>query len=190
MEHIFSVDSLLTNARSFKKVIVMSFLDLKNAFGSVCHQYLLDVLHYLHLPPAVISYVTSCYSRLSAYVSIAHWNTIIFYICRGVFQGDPLSPLLFNLAINPLLAYLSKSTDCGYSAKLLAANSTNLPLIDVPIYVFWYDPSNKSPVGWYRARVTSYHCDGSCCLHYDNGDVEQSVNPHVHVVEWCNAGHF
>ena len=39
MEHIFSIDSLLTNARSFKKVIVISFLDLKNAFGSVCHQY-------------------------------------------------------------------------------------------------------------------------------------------------------
>ena len=35
MEHIFSIDSRLTNARSFKKVIVMSFLDLKNAFGSV-----------------------------------------------------------------------------------------------------------------------------------------------------------
>ena len=39
MEHIFSIDSLLTNARSFKKVIVISFLDLKNTFGSVCHLY-------------------------------------------------------------------------------------------------------------------------------------------------------
>ena len=86
-----------------------------------------------------------------------------------MFQGVPLSPFLFNLAINPLLAYLSMSTDCG-------------------IYVFWSDPTDDSPVGWYRARVTSYHCDGSCCLHYDNGDVEQSVD--LHVVEWCYAGHF
>ena len=89
-----------------------------------------------------------------------------------MFQGDPLSSLLFNLAINLLLAYLSMSTDCGYSAQLLAANSTDLHLIDVPIYVFWSDPSDDSPVGWYRARATSYRCDGSCCLHYDNGDVE------------------
>ena len=50
---------------------VMSFLDLKNVFGLVCHQYLLDVLHYLHLSPDVISYVTSCYSHLSAYASTA-----------------------------------------------------------------------------------------------------------------------
>ena len=30
------------------------------------------------------------------------------------------------------------------------------------------------------------YCDGSCCLHYDNGDVEQSVD--LHVVEWCYGG--
>lgn len=78
----------------------MSFLDLRNAFGSVCHQYLFDVLQYLKLPEAIISYVTSCYSQLSAYVSTDNWNTTIFRIHRGVFQGDPLSPLLFNLAIN------------------------------------------------------------------------------------------
>ena len=33
--------------------------------------------------------------------------------------------------------------------------------------------------------MTFYHCDGLCCLHYDNGDVEQSVD--LHTVEWCYA---
>ena len=47
MEHIFSIESLLENARATKNPIVMSFLDLRNAFGSVCHQYLFDIL-YLH----------------------------------------------------------------------------------------------------------------------------------------------
>ena len=92
MEHIFSIDSLLANARSSKKPIIMSFLDLKNAFGSVCHQYLFDILQYLELPSAFISYIISCYSHLCAYVSTADWNTTIFQINRGVFQGDPLSP--------------------------------------------------------------------------------------------------
>ena len=35
------------------------------------------------------------------YVSTKNWNTSVFSIQRGVFQGDTLSPLLFNLAINP-----------------------------------------------------------------------------------------
>ena len=77
------------------------------------------------LPSAIVSYVPNCYSHLTAYVSTADWNTAIFQICRGVLQGDPLSLLLFNLAINLLLAYLLTSGHCGYFARLLA---TDLPL--------------------------------------------------------------
>ena len=32
------------------------------------------------------------------------------------------------------------------------------------------------------------HCDGSCSLHYDNGDIEPSVD--LHTVEWCFAGRY
>ena len=53
-----------------------------------------------------------------------------------MFQGDPLSPLLFNLAINPLFVFLSKSEHCGYSAQLFAPHTTDLPPPGVPIYVF------------------------------------------------------
>ena len=102
-----------------------------------------------------------------------------------MFQGDPLSSLLFNLAINPLFVFLSKSEHCGYSAQLFAPHSTDLPPPGVPIYVFWSDSSTDSPAGWYRANITSYHCDGSCSLHYDNGDIEPSVD--LHTVEWCFA---
>jgi len=63
MEHIFSIDSLLANANASKskKTLVMSFLDLRNTFDSVCHQYLFDVLLYLKLPDVVLAYVASCY---------------------------------------------------------------------------------------------------------------------------------
>ena len=187
-EHIFSTDSLLDNARTTKNPVVMSFLDLKNAFGSVCHQYLFDILQYIKLPSAVVSYITSYYSKLTAYVSTKKWKTTVFSIYRGVFQGDTLSPILFNLAINLLLAYLSTSEDCGYSAQLLASNFIGLPPVEVPIYVLRSDSSDDSPSGWYRAKVTSYHCDGSCDLAYDNGDSEQSVD--LHVVEWCYTSRY
>jgi len=115
-------------------------------------------------------------------------KNIEFSIYRGVFQGDTLSPLLFNLAINPLLAYLSTSEDCGYSAQVHAANSIGLPPVDTPIYVLWTDSSDDAPTGWYRAKVISYHCDGSCDLAYDNGDSEQSLN--LYTAEWCYAGRY
>ena len=43
-------------------------------------------------------------------------------------------------------------------------------------------------MGWYRACVTAYYCDGLCCLHYDNGDIEHSVD--LHTVKWCYASRF
>ena len=105
-----------------------------------------------------------------------------------MFQGDPLSPLLFNLAINPLFAFLLKSEHYGYSAQLLVPHSAGLPPNGIPLYVLWSDSSTDSPAGWYRGNVTSYHCDGSCCLHYDNDDIEPSVN--LHSTEWCFAGRY
>ena len=58
----------------------------------------------------------------------------------------------------------------------------------VPIYVLQSDSSDDSPSGWYRAKVTSYHCDGSCDLAYDNGDSEQSMD--LYVVEWCYESRY
>ena len=153
----------------------MSFLDLKNVFESVCHQYLFDILQYIKLP-SVISYIS--YQLLFKTVSICvqlweHYN--IFYTPRSL----PGLYLLFNLVINPLLAYLSTSEYCGYSAQLQAVNSIGLPPMEAPIYVLrplWSDSSDDSPTRWYRANVISYHCDGSCDLVYNTGDTEQSVN--------------
>ena len=123
---------------------------------------------------------------LCTYVYTADWNTTVFHIYRGVFQCDPLFPLLINVAINPLFVFLSKSEHCRYSFQLIAPHSTDLPPPGIPIYVFWSDSSIDSPAGWYRANVTSSHCDGSCSLHYDNGDIESLVD--LRAVEWCFAG--
>ena len=36
--------------------------------------------------------------------------------------------------------------------------------------------------------MSSYRCDGSCSLYYNNGDIEQSAD--LHAVEWCYAGRY
>ena len=106
---------------------ILSFLDLKNAFSSVCHQFLFDILRYLNL---IISYIVSCYSQLCTYVSTAKWNTTTFHICRGVFQDNPLSPLLFNLAINPLLL--------SFRSQNIVDTLPSYLSLDYPLMVFLY----------------------------------------------------
>ena len=71
-----------------------------------------------------------------------------------------VSPFLFNIAINHCY-HISQSTSeyCGYFTQLHAANSIGLPPVDVPIYVLWSDSFDDSSTGWYRAKVTYYHCN-------------------------------
>ena len=82
---------------------LLSFIDLKNAFGSISHAYLKDMLKLIKLPREFTDYVSSLYSSISAHVFTKHWKTQHFSITKGVFQGDTLSPLLFLIAINPII---------------------------------------------------------------------------------------
>ena len=68
MENILSIDSLFANSRATKNPIVMLFLDLKNAFGSVCHQYLFDILQYMKLPSLVIFIIIMTMSHTTKYI--------------------------------------------------------------------------------------------------------------------------
>ena len=52
----------------------------------------------------------------------------IFSFKRGVFQGDPLSPIIFLLVFNPILQYLTENSKFGY--KLQDQNFITLPFAD------------------------------------------------------------
>ena len=97
MEHIFAISAIVQNAMENGLPLSITFLDLANAFGSISHQLIFDILHHCKLPIQFINYITSLYSKLSAYIKTKHWSTQSFKVERGVFQGDTLSPNNFRL---------------------------------------------------------------------------------------------
>ena len=85
MEHILSVNALLENARSSKSTLASTFIDLKNAFGSVSHTLLQDMLLLVEIPPEVSSYIHDMYSKLTTTVETKDWFTPTIKVCRGLF---------------------------------------------------------------------------------------------------------
>ena len=102
-EHIYSLSAIMQDALSNKKPLMATFIDLKNAFGSVSHHLIFDMLRAVKVPTFFLDYMFSFYSQLSVTVMCDYWKTASISFQRGVFQGDTLSPIIFLLVFNPLL---------------------------------------------------------------------------------------
>ena len=115
LEHCSVLNSLLLHARTQKKTLHCTWFDLADAFGSISHSLISFTLSRNHFPPEIQSYINCLYSQLSATVTSASWTSDSFVMSRGVFQGDPLSPLIFILCFNPLLDFLKTNSQHGYN---------------------------------------------------------------------------
>jgi hypothetical protein len=90
--------------------ICVSWLDLRNAYGSVRHNLIQFALAYYHFPPLVTNLIFAYYDALVAMVSTSDWSTVLFNYGIGAFQGCTMSTILFNLTFNLMFEWL-KSCD-------------------------------------------------------------------------------
>ena len=84
-------------------------LDQEKAYDRIRHDYLWRTLEKLGIPQPLIKTIKSLYMNAQSVAIINGEISKKFSIHRGIRQGDPLSCLLFNLAIEPLSATLRDS---------------------------------------------------------------------------------
>jgi exonuclease III len=85
-------------------------LDQEKAYDKIAHDYLWRTLIEFNMPQNFINTVARLYTNAHTSVMINGVLSSTFRITRGVRQGDPLSCLLFNLAIEPLACAIRQST--------------------------------------------------------------------------------
>lgn len=89
-------------------------LDQEKAYDKVAHDYLWRVLERFGLPIAFVDCFRKLYTNAKTSVMINGVLSSPFKVYRGVRQGDPISCLLFDLAIEPLSAMIRDSDIVGF----------------------------------------------------------------------------
>lgn len=102
------VNGLLQQAKAMKKDMVIVFLDIMKAFDCIGHQHLLLSLESAALPESLKNLIWSLQQGNFTRILSNGNKTKQIYFKKGVLQGSPLSPILFNIAIDFVLRELSE----------------------------------------------------------------------------------
>ena len=117
IEHTFALLEALRDAKESHRQIVIAWLDLANAYGSVRHNLIQFALNWYHVPKAVQELIFVYYEKLCAFIVTSDWTTGYFLLDIGLFQGCVLSTILFDCVFQLLLDFLNKKKSLGYTFK-------------------------------------------------------------------------
>ena len=106
-EHTAQMANVINQARLKQRSLVVTLLDLKNAFDEVHHKLIPAILKYHHIPDHMQKLIISLYSNFQTSILTSNFQTPSITVGRGVLQGDCLSLLTFNLCFNTFIRYIS-----------------------------------------------------------------------------------
>ena len=109
----------LEDARLTNKDIYITYIDFRNAFGSIDHARLLALMEDLGYPSDAIEIIGNIYKDSTTSFMGSHFGTTPpISISRGTIQCDTLSPYLFIIFYKPLLRWLEKDNkDYNFSTS-------------------------------------------------------------------------
>ncbi|KAG1142122.1 hypothetical protein G6F38_007956 [Rhizopus arrhizus] len=98
----------MTAASISRSSAVGMLLDQEKAYDRVHPDYLSQVLSRFGVPPQLNNSIMNLFFSTQVSINVNGFLTKPFQAQRGLRQGDPLSPLLFNLAFDPFLRLIDQ----------------------------------------------------------------------------------
>ena len=123
------LDSLLHEAKTKKTDLSVIFLDIRKAFDNVGHAHLRNTLKALPIPTKLVDLVLNLQTENITRIQSQNSKTKPMKIIRGVLQGSPLSPTLFNLSVDHILNELSENSVSTKYGVSLNPNQNHLSVM-------------------------------------------------------------
>ncbi len=149
-EHQSKLAAIINAARRSKRSLAVAWLDIANAYGSVHHSLIQFVLQHYHAPPEFCHLLRSWYSGLSATIATQAWETPPIPLQIGVYQGDPLSVVIFLTVMNTLSDILKRREDLGFPLP-----NSSLSINQLTILVSSVAPQQPANIFWIWCNVGS-----------------------------------
>jgi len=109
LEHSQTTIELFNDANRNRKNLYTLTIDLKDAFGSIPHGYIAEMMKEIDIPKQIRGVIEDTYNKGTTVINLDKLDSTEIRINKGVKQGCPLSPLIFNFCMNPLLKELQDS---------------------------------------------------------------------------------
>ena len=129
-EELLYIDQhILNESKMGWKNLTMAWIDDKKAYNMVLQSWILHCLKMYKIPDQVIQFIEKTMQTRRVELTAGEKSLAEVELQRGIFQGYPLSPLLFVIAMMPLNDILRKCT-AGYKLSKSQEKINHLRYMD------------------------------------------------------------
>jgi len=97
--HIFFIRLIVEKKWEYNEAVHQLFIDFKKAYDSVRREALYNIIIEFGVPKKLVRLIKMCLTETCSRVQVGKNLSDMFPIRNGLKQGDALSPLLFNFAL-------------------------------------------------------------------------------------------
>ena len=135
---MFILHNLIQLAFKNKRKLFCAFIDLEQAFDSVCRSGIWHKLLQCHINGKCFNLIKNMYENIKSCVKVNGTCSNLFPCQIGLRQGENLSPVIFSLYLNDLYDFFNNS-DLLNGTNLLLPNHTSNVIYDyLKIFLLLY----------------------------------------------------